>query len=288
MDRLGRFPDSYEKQRVVKGDAALFEMKNITLDYGVLQVLDNFNIKGQVEQFLCLVGPSGIGKTSILNVLAEILKPRSGSVVLDNQRIAYVFQEPRLLPWLTVADNMEVGLYSLDHDAHRRKKTVKQLLPLIGLEGFGHYYPDQLSGGMKQRVSIGRAFVIQPDLLLLDEPFSGLDEALKIEMQDLLLTLKKYHMCTTVMVTHDIQEAIKLSDRIIVVDGRPCRIMLDVLIDPADRMEPEYKNQLTEKIKSAIIKQKLNKGMNVNEKKNFIPGALSGAGAQCSRLWGKY
>ncbi|MDD4169783.1 MAG: ABC transporter ATP-binding protein [Desulfotomaculaceae bacterium] len=240
----------------------MFEIKNIELDFGALKVLDNFSIKGEVEQFLCLVGPSGIGKTSILNVLAEILKPGSGSVVSDNKRIAYVFQEPRLLPWMTVEDNMEVGLFSLDKDAHRRKKTVRQLLPQIGLEGFGHYYPDQLSGGMKQRVSIGRAFVIQPDLLLLDEPFSGLDEALKIEMQDLLLTLKKYHMCTTVMVTHDIQEAIKLSDRIIVVDGRPCRIILDVMINPEDRVEPEGKNQLTEKIKSALTKQKLIKGMN--------------------------
>jgi sulfonate transport system ATP-binding protein len=240
------------------GGAALFEMKNITLDYGALKVLDNFSIKGEVKEFICLFGPSGIGKTSILNMLAGILNPGSGSVVSHNKRIAYVFQEPRLLPWMTVEQNIEVGLFSLDRDANRRKKTVRQLLPKIGLEEFGNYYPDQLSGGMKQRVSIGRAFVIQPDLLLLDEPFSGLDEALKIEMQDLLLTLKKYHMCTTVMVTHDIQEAIKLSDRIIVVDGRPCSIILDVMLNPEDRMEPKCKNELAEKIILAIRKTKNN------------------------------
>lgn len=121
---------------------------------------------------------------------------------------------------------------------------MQQLLPKIGLEDFGAYYPEQLSGGMKQRVSIGRAFVIQPHLLLLDEPFSGLDEALKIEMQDLLLTLENWHMCTTVMVTHDIQEAMKLSGRIIVVDGRPCRIILDIMINQEDRKDAKYINDL--------------------------------------------
>ncbi|NMB35630.1 MAG: ATP-binding cassette domain-containing protein [Firmicutes bacterium] len=239
----------------------MFEMKNITLNYGELKVLGDFSIKGEAEESICLFGPSGIGKTSILNVLAGILNPDSGSVISDNKRIAYVFQEPRLLPWMTVEENMEVGLFSLDSDATRRKKTVRQLLPKIGLEAFENYYPEQLSGGMKQRVSIGRAFVIQPDLLLLDEPFSGLDEALKIEMQDLLLTLKNYHSCTTIMVTHDLQEAIKLSDRILVVNGRPCRIILDITSNPEERRQPLYKNELVERIKLVMHKQKITKGM---------------------------
>jgi len=257
----------------------LFELKNITLAYGELKVLDGFNMKGEAEESICLFGPSGTGKTTILNVLAGILTPGSGSVVSDNRRIAYVFQEPRLLPWLTVEENMEIGLFRLDRDAGRRKEIVRQLLPQIGLEAFGHYYPEQLSGGMMQRVSIGRAFVVQPDLLLLDEPFSGLDEALKVEMQDLLLTLKKHHRCTTVMVTHDLQEAIKLSDRIIVVDGRPCRIILNITSNPEDRRQPPEKSVVAEKIKLAMHKQTINKGMIIDEKKDHAPVALPGAGA---------
>jgi len=219
-------------------------MNNIVLHYGDLKVLDNFSIKGEKKEFISLFGPSGIGKTSILNVLAGILKPNSGSVSRDFKRIAYVFQEPRLLPWLTVEQNMEIGLHRLNKDRNKRKKAVQKLLPKIGLGEFGEYYPEQLSGGMKQRVSIGRAFVIQPDLLLLDEPFSGLDDSLKNEMQDLILTLKNWHMCTTVMVTHDIREAVKLSDRIIVVGDRPCRIILDIIMKPEDKKDPQRNKKL--------------------------------------------
>ncbi|WP_303861840.1 ABC transporter ATP-binding protein [Alkalibaculum bacchi] len=229
-------------------------MESIVINYDNLNVLEDFSLKGETKQFICLFGPSGIGKTTILNVLAGILKPDYGKITLDNERVAYVFQEPRLPPWMTVEQNIEVGLYNLIRDVRRRKKIVQQVLPKIGLEYFGEYYPEQLSGGMKQRVSIGRAFVIQPDLLLLDEPFSGLDEALKIEMQDLILTLENWHMCTTVMVTHDIQEAFKLSDRIVVVGGRPCRIILDIMMNPKDRRDPKYKNELEGKIISALHK----------------------------------
>lgn len=232
----------------------MFEMESIVINYDNLNVLEDFSLKGETKQFICLFGPSGIGKTTILNVLAGILKPDYGKITLDNERVAYVFQEPRLPPWMTVEQNIEVGLYNLIRDVRRRKKIVQQVLPKIGLEYFGEYYPEQLSGGMKQRVSIGRAFVIQPDLLLLDEPFSGLDEALKIEMQDLILTLENWHMCTTVMVTHDIQEAFKLSDRIVVVGGRPCRIILDIMMNPKDRRDPKYKNELEGKIISALHK----------------------------------
>lgn len=235
----------------------MFEMRNANLSYDQLQVLNNFSLWGESNRFICLLGPSGVGKTSILNVLAGILKPDGGFVSAGAERLAYVFQEPRLLPWMTVEQNMEVGLFRLNRNKDWRKQQVQQVLQKIGLEEFGGYYPEQLSGGMKQRVSIGRAYVIQPDLLLLDEPFIGLDEALKAEMQDLLLELKKWHKCTSIMVTHDIREAIKLGDRIIVIDGRPGRIVLDITINSPEK-SPEYRTALEQKLLLVLHKNNLN------------------------------
>lgn len=239
----------------------MFEMRNVSLNYGQLQVLSNFSWCGESNRFMCLLGSSGVGKTSILNVFAGIQKPDSGFVSAGAERLAYVFQEPRLLPWMTVEQNMEVGLYKLNRNKDWRKKKVRQVLQKIGLEEFGGYFPEQLSGGMKQRVSIGRAYVIQPDLLLLDEPFIGLDEALKTEMQDLLLGLKNWHMCTSIMVTHDIREAIKLGDRIIVIDGRPVRIVLDITINLDEKKCPEHEAALGKKILSVLHKTNTNIGM---------------------------
>ena len=218
------------------------------MNYGKLEVFDQFNLISDVRQFICLFGPSGVGKTSILNILANIIKPQSGYIEFDNRRLAYVFQDPRLIPWLTVEQNLEIGLYSLGLGPYERNRRVKRLLPLLGLVDFGSYLPSQLSGGMKQRVSIGRAFIIQPDLLLLDEPFTGLDEKLKNDMQELLISLEKWHSCTTVMVTHDISEAIRLSDRIVVVHGRPCEVTLDVHLESARRLEPAYANIMKQMI----------------------------------------
>jgi ABC-type nitrate/sulfonate/bicarbonate transport system ATPase subunit len=221
----------------------LFSLQNIVLNYGDLKVLDQFNLSCDKRQFICLFGPSGVGKSSILNILAGIIKPQSGQVSCNNQRLAYVFQEPRLLPWFTVEQNLQIGLYSLGLSAKQRHERVKNLLPLLNLAEFADYYPRQLSGGMKQRVSIGRAFAIQPDLLLLDEPFCGLDESLKQDMQELLDSLQKWHPCTKVMVTHDVNEAIKLSDRIVVLQGRPCQVALNLYPDPTKKLDLDYVQQ---------------------------------------------
>lgn len=226
----------------------LFQIKNIALNYGELNILNDFSMEDNGSQFICLLGSSGIGKTSILNIISGLIKPVCGSVFSNNKRIAYVFQEPRLLPWMTVEENIEIGLFAIDKDSRSRKQAVKKIIKKIGLENFAKYYPEQLSGGMKQRVSIGRAFVTKPELLLLDEPFSGLDDALKTDMQDLLLTLEDWHLCTTIMVTHDIQEAITLANRIILVAGRPCRIILDMILGAKEKENIGYRNSLEKKI----------------------------------------
>ncbi|WP_347488864.1 ABC transporter ATP-binding protein [Desulfoscipio sp. XC116] len=230
----------------------MFSLYEVVLHYGKLKVLEQFNLNCDRRQFICLLGPSGVGKTSILNILARIVKPQSGQVESDNRRLAYVFQEPRLIPWLTVEQNLHVGLYNLGLDFRQRCQRVESLLPVLGLAEFGGYYPGQLSGGMKQRVSIGRAFAIQPDLLLLDEPFYGLDENLKRDMQELLFSLGQWHACTTVMVTHDVKEALRLADRIIVVVGRPCQVMLDLYPEPDQRYEQSYTKQMEQILLDAI------------------------------------
>ncbi len=231
---------------------ALFSLQDIVLHYGPLRVFEQFNLGCSRQEFTCLLGPSGVGKTSILNLLAGVVTPQAGRVHSDSRRLAYVFQEPRLLPWLTAAENLQIGLYNLGWDASQRRQRVKSLLPVLGLAGFGGYYPGQLSGGMKQRVSIGRAFAIQPDLLLLDEPFSGLDENLKKDMEELLLSLGRWHACTTVMVTHNVPEAVRLADRIVVVGGRPCETVLEIRPEPGQRSQAPYVKHLEQVLVDAL------------------------------------
>lgn len=188
----------------------MFQLESVTKKYNGQIVLERFDLMSEDDEFLSLFGPSGVGKTTILNMLADLIKPESGLVVNNHQYTGYVFQEPRLLPWFDVKQNMQVGLYHMKLEKEESEKRINEMLRKIGLEGYGHYYPSELSGGMKQRVSLGRAFIIKPSLLLLDEPFTGLDENIKIEIQQLLVNLRKQNPCTTVMVTHDLREAVRI------------------------------------------------------------------------------
>lgn len=230
----------------------MFYLDDISLHYGPLKILDCFSLNCEKQQFVCLFGPSGVGKTSILNILARLVKPQSGHVVCNSKRPAYVFQDPRLVPWLNVEQNLLLGMYTSGQSARQRRQAAARLLPVLGLDGFARYYPGQLSGGMKQRVSLGRAFAIKPDLLLLDEPFSGLDAGIKREMQDLLASLRQLHACTTVMVTHDEKEAIKLSNRVVVLNGRPCRRIMDVFPGNQKLTDSIYAQELATSLLTAI------------------------------------
>lgn len=222
----------------------MYRLHNVSLSFGQLKVLDNFSADFCRHQFTCLFGPSGIGKSTVLNLLAGLLKADSGEVLTPNTTIGYVFQEARLLPWCTVKENMEIGLYAANIPKVQRDKMVNSMIERLGLTGFADYYPNQLSGGMRQRVSLGRAFVIGPQLLLLDEPFSGLDEALKLEMRSLLRELISWHPCTTVFVTHDFLEAIYLADRVLLLRDKPCSTPTVVNIDPERRRDSEYIRKL--------------------------------------------
>ncbi|HSK91443.1 MAG TPA: ABC transporter ATP-binding protein [Euzebyales bacterium] len=183
------------------------------------KVLNDINFEVSGQQFVSLVGPSGCGKSTLLNIVSGVEHASGGTVlVLDDHgepaRLGYVFQDPRLLPWRNVMDNM---LYVHDDRSPQRREQMVGYLRMVGLDGHTDYFPAQLSGGMQQRVGIARAFGVEPDLLLMDEPFSHLDaitaRSLRDQLQDIWAQTKK----TVLFVTHDVMEAVQLSDRIIVL-----------------------------------------------------------------------
>lgn len=206
----------------------MIELKNISKCYKDLEVLKNLSFEFHSGEFVCICGPSGIGKTTLLQLIAGLEQPDSGSILYQSHNVAYVFQESRLIPWCNVIENIEIGLHaSIPQDKTTRRKVCNHLALQVGLDGFQHYYPSQLSGGMKQRVSLARAFAIDPDILLLDEPFSSLNDDLREVMCSYLIDLLAAKPRTSIMVTHNIDEAVRLADRIIFLHNRPCQIVLD-------------------------------------------------------------
>lgn len=210
---------------------------NISKSYGDLKVLDGVSFEVKEGEILCIVGESGCGKTTLLKIIAGIEKADDGNISLKNGRIGFVFQDVRLLPWKTVLGNVEFVLESVGMDKSRAVKVVK----LVGLEGFEDYYPKQLSGGMQQRVGIARAIAIDPDILLMDEPFANLDALTKERMQSELLKIIQDK--TVIFVTHDIDEAVYLADRVVVLSQRPAKVVDVIDIDlpkPRDRVSEKF------------------------------------------------
>lgn len=192
--------------------------------------LSNLDIDINSGEFICLIGPSGCGKSTFLRLVGGLIQPTGGELTLDGGPIGgpgyergLVFQDPTLFPWLTVYENVAYGL-KIRHVYKEKKKEVDQFIRLVGLEGFGKAYPHQLSGGMAQRASLARALVNNPKVLLLDEPFGALDAFTRMNMQDEILRLWKERGTTMIMVTHDVDEAIYLSDRVLVMTPRPAKI----------------------------------------------------------------
>jgi ABC-type nitrate/sulfonate/bicarbonate transport system ATPase subunit len=223
--------------------------KSFELEGRTLPVLQDINLSIQPGEFLALVGSSGCGKTTLLRILLGLEKGYHGSVFLDGVPIVgpssergIVFQEHRLLPWLTVAQNVGFGLRELK-DAQEKRRRVGEALQLVGLEAFENAYPGQLSGGMAQRAAIARALVNKPRVLLLDEPLGALDALTRLRMQRELDVLVRKEKVTTVLVTHDIEEALYLADRVIVLSARPGRIKRELVVSlarPRDRDSREF------------------------------------------------
>ncbi len=217
-------------------------------------VLKNISFDLTKGEFFSIVGPSGSGKSTLLRIIAGLVQPTSGTLELGTKKVAMVFQNFALFPWLTVYENIEFGLKMSGVSAKDRKSVVMEKIKEVGLTGFDKKYPKELSGGMRQRVGIARALAIQPELLLMDEPFSSLDTFTADTLRaDLLGIWQKYNM-TILMVTHLIEEAVQLSERIMVVSRRPAEVKqnLEVKLERPRNMRSEHFFSIVDQIKSQI------------------------------------
>ena len=232
--------------------------KDFTNNKGkALSVLQDINLTVNKEEFVALVGPSGCGKSTLLNIASGLLEPTSGTVKFTEVQAGYeprmsiVFQETGLFPWRNVHDNIAFGLETAGMPTAEREARIKHYIELVGLKGFEKSFPHQLSGGMRQRVGIARALAIEPDLLLMDEPFSALDAQTRTIMQEELVTLWEKTRLTTLYVTHNIQEAVMLADRVVLLSRRPGKVnkILTIAIPRADRDKPEHAEEIAEFIR---------------------------------------
>ena len=231
----------------MQGGGSTIRMEHVSKSFGDLQVLQDFSYTFREGEFVCICGPSGIGKTTILQMIAGLQQPDTGRVECASPNLGYVFQEPRLIPWCSVLENIEIGLHQIMPEAKsERQRIAAEMARRVGLDGFQDYYPAQLSGSMKQRVSLARAFAVEPDILLLDEPFSSLNVELRDAMCSYLQQLLALKPCTSVMVTHMLEDAVRLADRLIYLENRPCRIALEYHLDrpSADRDMPYTYQQM--------------------------------------------
>jgi NitT/TauT family transport system ATP-binding protein len=216
----------------------LLRLSRVSVTFGALDVLRGIDLEVRAGEFVALVGPSGCGKTTLLNICSGWLHPTSGTVDRP-ARQRMVFQQDGLFPWLTVDENVLLGLRHLP-DTHERRRRADTLLSLIGLSAFRCAYPHQLSGGMRQRVELARAIGGDTPLLLMDEPFSSLDYLTRVKMRQELAMLLREQPRTVVLVTHDIEEAAQLAERVLVLSERPARIRDEVAVpiprprDPTD------------------------------------------------------
>lgn len=213
----------------------LVEIKNLNLIYQSLdsetKALDDINLSINNQEFISIVGPSGCGKTTLLSLIAGLIIPSSGEIKIDGKRpsnkdniCGYMFQKDNLLPWRTIEKNIYFGLEIKKLKSNERKEYALKLAEKYGLKDFLKKHPHELSGGMRQRVALIRTLALKPELLLLDEPFSALDYQTRLELCDHVFEIIKKEKKTAILVTHDIQEAISMSDKIIVLSARPGKI----------------------------------------------------------------
>ena len=212
--------------------------------------LDDINLEVAKNQFLCLLGPSGCGKSTLLNMIAGFEKPTSGTVTVDGQLITapgsdrgVVFQQANLMPWLPIWENVAFHLLLRGGQKGERRAIAQRYIDMVGLTGFENHYPSELSGGMNQRVGIARALLMNPQVILMDEPFGALDEQTRMDMQNELVRIWQQHQGTIVFVTHGIDEALTLGTHVAVMSARPGRIREIIPIDlsrPRDITSPQF------------------------------------------------
>lgn len=237
-------------------------MKNLTKRFGDLLVLDNMSFNIRKGEFVCVVGPTGCGKSTFLNCLTRIHMPSEGDLFIDGvpadprkHNISFVFQEPSALPWMTVEENIAYGLKIKKLPKNEIDERVNQILDLMGLQEFRKSYPGELSVSAEQRIIIGRSFAMRPDLLLMDEPYGQMDVKMRFYLEDEVIRLWKELGSTVIFITHNIEEAVYLAEKVMILTNKPAKIKEEVIIDlprPRDITSPkfiEYRNYITDKIK---------------------------------------
>ncbi len=241
--------EAVESQNAVQTKVSIRGVNMIfTTDDKRVDVLENVSLDIRQGEFVCLLGPSGCGKSTLLNIVAGFLAPSSGDVTIEGERVTgpdprriFVFQERGVFPWLTVEGNIGFGLFSLSKP--EKAARIAHYVQLVGLRGFEQAYPQELSGGMKQRLEVARAFAVDPDILFLDEPFGALDSITRLIMRGELLRIWEAERKTILFVTHDIEESVQLADRVVVMSARPASIRRIVEIDiphPRDISDRRY------------------------------------------------
>lgn len=238
------------------------EVKGLSKSFGDLEVLRDLNFNIRRGEFVVVVGPTGCGKTTFLNLLTRLLEPTAGQILIDGEpadpkkhNISFAFQEPSAIPWLTVEENIAFGLGIKRVPKAETARRVDQILELLGLEKFRKSYPGQLSVSCEQRVIIGRAFAIYPDLLLMDEPYGQMDVKMRFYLEDQVLRIWKELGSTVIFITHNIEEAVYLAQRIIILSNKPTTVKEMVEVDlpvPRDYTSPEFieiRKYVTDKIK---------------------------------------
>ena len=233
----------------------LVEARDVKKAYGTAQILDGLNFEVCRGEFVCIVGPSGSGKTTLLRIIAGLLAPSDGQIIFEGDvvtappaKLAVVFQDysRSLMPWLKVEDNIDLVLQK-KLAKPERATTVERVLDAVGLAGKGPRYPWEMSGGMQQRAAIARGLAYQPDVLLMDEPFAAVDAQTRIDLEDLVLRVRHEFDTTVLFVTHDIDEAVYLADRVLVLSGAPTKVTENLVVDlprPRDQVatkaDPRY------------------------------------------------
>jgi NitT/TauT family transport system ATP-binding protein len=207
------------------------EIKNLYKSFGQVTLFSDFSVELPENTITCILGPSGCGKTTLLNLIGGIIKPDQGEMSgFSEKKISYIFQDPRLLPWKTAAENIDFVL-DKNMPPDERNRYISNMINLVELNGFGGYYPHALSGGMRQRVSIARAFAFSSDIILMDEPFKGLDVKLKANLIRTITSIWLRDKRTVVFVTHDVDEALQMGNTVLVLSQPPARVVSKVHID---------------------------------------------------------
>lgn len=244
------------------GFDAKIAVRDLTKMYGDLVVLDKINFSIKRGELVSIVGPTGCGKTTFLNCMSKLTETTSGNIYIDGEvanprkhNLAFVFQEPTALPWLTVAENVAYGMRIKKMPKPEMEKHLNFILDLVGLKDTANLYPNQVSASMMQRIAVARAFTVNPDLLLMDEPYGQLDVKLRFYLEDELVKLWQTLKSTVLFVTHNIEEAVYVADRILVLSPKPTKVRAEVVVDlprPRDFRDPKFielRRQVTDLIR---------------------------------------